>query len=96
MTMIFMLHELRHCMIDPWKLFMIAMLRRKANTACEWHNFTFQQRGQKDLFMQYYQRELLDAYLLPFLSNLFENPSIAVYLVWRFEFWKCSGLTDHG
>jgi len=27
-------------MIDPWKLLVIAMLRRKANTACEWHNFT--------------------------------------------------------
>jgi len=60
-------------------------VRRKADTAfyaslnvlaiepecgwgpCEW---LFKERGQKDLFLHYYQKALLDAYLMPFLSNL--------------------------
>jgi len=30
----------------------------------------FSKGAKKDLFAHYYQRTLLDAYLLPFLSNL--------------------------
>ena len=33
-------------------------------------DYVFQERGQKDLFWHYYQKALLDAYLMPFLSNL--------------------------
>ena len=63
---------------------------------CEWHNFLFQQRGQKDLFVQYYQRALLDAYLLPFLSNLWwsQYSCLLCLEIWVLE--MCSTLTENG